>query len=118
MLDQIFIICYIFSKHLVSIDEDDDPLLDDVGIKRVLFIMKKCLEDFTECGDTITSEIILDIYYFFEEEEELSVSLGLELFQAVEDKVYDRFQEFFVINGEISDVVEELIKLELAANFL
>lgn len=80
--------------------------------------MKKCLEDFTEGGDTITSELILDIYYFFEKEEELSVSLRLELFQAVEDEVYDWFQELFVIDGEISNVVEELVKLELAANFL
>lgn len=71
--------------------------------------MKKCLEDFTEGGDTITSKVILDIYYFFEKEEELSVSLGLELFQTVEDEVYDWFQELFVIDGEISDVVEELV---------
>lgn len=105
MLDQLFIICHIFSEHLVSIDEDDDPLLDDVGIKRVLFIVKKCLEDFTEGSDTITSEVILNIYYFFEKEEELSVSLRLELFQTVEDEVYDRFEELFVIDGEISDVV-------------
>lgn len=71
--------------------------------------MKKCFEDFMEGGDAITFKVILNINHFFEKKEKLSVSLGLEFFQAVEDKVDDGFQEYFVIDGEISDVVEEFV---------
>lgn len=51
----------------------------------------------------------MDIDHFLEEKEELPVSLRLELLQAVEDEVYDGFQEHFVIDGQVSDVVKELV---------
>lgn len=55
MFGQLFIFCHIFSEYFVSIDEDNDPLLDDVGIKRVLLIVKKRLEYLMEGADSIAS---------------------------------------------------------------
>lgn len=55
MLDQLVISCYIISENFVPIDENNDPLLDDVGVKRVLLIVKQCLENLMEGADSYTS---------------------------------------------------------------
>lgn len=89
MLDQFVISCYIIFEDFVSIDEDNDPLLDDVGIEGVLLIMEKCLENFVEGADSYLSMLILNIDHFFKKKEELSVSFRLEFLQAIEDEVYN-----------------------------
>lgn len=48
VIDSLFFFQQVFLKLFVSADQDDDPLLNNVRVKRVLLIMGKCFNNLLE----------------------------------------------------------------------
>ena len=70
----------------VPIDQDNDPLLDDVGIKSVFFVTNESFLETSEALEPNLSKIILDVDQFFKEEEKLTIALRLEILEALKDE--------------------------------
>ena len=75
--------------------------------------MHECLHDLVEPAQSQLFETVLHGYHLFEEEEELTVSLGLEIFEAAADESDEGGSELLVGVGEEGEEVEELVHLEL-----
>ena len=64
----------------IPIDEDDDPLLDNVGILRILLVVDDPFLQTPEPLKPQLAKLVLDFDHLLEQDEELPVSLGLEIF--------------------------------------
>lgn len=84
-MESILVISHEISEELIAIEEDHYPLLDDVGVQRVLFVMHECLKDLMKTTQSQRTQAILHVDQLLKEEEELPVSLGLELLQSIAD---------------------------------
>ncbi len=60
---------------LVSVEQDDHPLLDYVRIQGILLVVHECFDDLLEAAQPQLFEAVLHRYQFLKEEEKLPVSL-------------------------------------------
>lgn len=58
---------------LVSVEQNDHPLLDYVRVQRILLVVHECLYDLLEAAEPQLFEAVLHGYQLFEEEEELPI---------------------------------------------
>jgi len=74
----------VVSQQLVSIDDNDNPLLDNVGVKRVFLVVNQAFLKVSKGLQPQIFEFILDANYLLKKDEKLPVSFGLEIFQSLE----------------------------------
>lgn len=88
---------------LVSIDEDDDPLLDDVRIKRILFVVNESFLQAPKALESQVLELVLNVDEFFEEDEELAIPLGLKVLESLHDMLDKHHYYFFIVEAQIAE---------------
>ncbi len=91
------------SEMLVSIDEDDDPLLDDVRIKRVLFVVNESFLQAPKALESQVLELVLNVDEFFEEDEELAIPLGLKVLESLHNMLDKHHYHFFIVEAQIAE---------------
>lgn len=88
---------------LISIDEDDDPLLDDVRVKRVLFVVNESFLQAPKALESQVLELVLNVDEFFEEDEELAIPLGLKVLESLHDMLDKHNYHFFIVETQIAE---------------
>lgn len=91
----------VVSDLFVSVDQDEDPLLDDVGVESVLLVVHERLDQLLESADSDVLVFVRDVEQLLEEKEELSVALGLELLQPSVQEFNQGLKKLFIAFAEM-----------------
>jgi hypothetical protein len=102
----------------VSVDKDNNPLLNNVGIQRILLVVHQGLDYLLEMLQACLPVLVLNTDQSLEQQKELPVTFGLEFFEPQKDKAERLGEVYATVSRDETHHPDEFLQLERVLDLL